>query len=264
MGIAGSTAMPESSVPLLIFYETLIRMRERLIHIVGSSKGMTTGLLLLIIFIIAMKQSPQEKESLEKNYAYLALGDSYTIGEHVEAKESFPSQIAALLKEKGVAFALPEIVAQTGWTTDELQSAIKKAELKDEYDFVTLLIGVNNQYRGRKVTDYSFEFESLLKQAIQFAGDDASHVIVLSIPDWGVTPFAEGRDRKQITKEIDDYNLANEQISKKYKVHYINITPSTREAAHDHSLLTGDGLHPSGKEYAKWAKEVAQLIQEKL
>jgi lysophospholipase L1-like esterase len=114
------------------------------------------------------------------------------------------------------------------------------------------------------VDDYIPAFESLLKQAIHLAGNNADHVIVLSIPDWGVTPFATGRDRKQIASEIDEYNLANELISKKYKIHYLDITQSTREAATDASLLTSDGLHPSGKEYAKWAKEVAQFIQEKL
>jgi lysophospholipase L1-like esterase len=168
------------------------------------------------------------------------------------------------LKAKGLNFQEPEIVAQTGWTTDELEAAIRKANLQGSYDFVTLLIGVNNQYRGRKAVEYIPEFESLLKQSIQFAGGNASHVIVLSIPDWGVTPFAEGGDRKKIAAEIDEYNLTNKLIAEKYNVHFINITNSTREAAKDSSLLTSDRLHPSAKEYERWAKLVAEYMQSKL
>jgi lysophospholipase L1-like esterase len=126
------------------------------------------------------------------------------------------------------------------------------------------LIGVNNQYRGRSVENYKPEFESLLKQAIQFAGGNASRVIVVSIPDWGVTPFANGRDRAQIAKEIDDYNAANRYISEIYKVHYIDITPGSREAATNPSLVAGDGLHPSAKEYAKWAQKVFAVIKQQL
>jgi lysophospholipase L1-like esterase len=239
-------------------------MREKLIKIATSSGPIPFGLFLLVIFIVAMKQPLHEQPSSAKHYTYLALGDSYTIGEKVEARESFPYQVVGLLKEKGFMFQEPKIIAQTGWTTNELQAAIKKANHHRHYDFVTILIGVNNQYRGRKVADYIPEFELLLKQAIQFAGNDTDHVIVLSIPDWGVTPFAEDRNGKQIAKEIDEYNAANELIASKYKVHYINITKSTREAAKDTSLLTQDGLHPSGKEYSKWAKEVAGFIQSKL
>jgi lysophospholipase L1-like esterase len=239
-------------------------MREKLIKLITSSRALPSGLYLLVIFIVAMKQPNHDLSPSAKRYTYLALGDSYTIGEKVEAKDNFPNQVVARLNEKDVIFRQPKILAQTGWTTDELQAGITKAKLRSQYDFVTLLIGVNNQYRGKKVVDYIPEFESLLKQAIQFAGGDTSHVIVLSIPDWGVTPFAEGRDRTQIAKEIDEYNAASELIAAKYKVLYINITKSTRKAAEDASLLTGDGLHPSGKEYAIWAKEVADYMQEKL
>jgi len=239
-------------------------MHRKITHITASSKVIVPGFFLLIIFIVAMKKPVADNQSMPGSYTYLALGDSYTIGEQVGSKENFPSQVTDLLKEEGIKFDAPEIVARTGWTTDELQIAIKKTGLKKRYDFVTLLIGVNNQYRGRKVNDYIPEFESLLRQAIQFAGNDTTHVIVLSIPDWGATPFAEGRDREQIAKEIDEYNSANELISKKYNVHYINITQGTREAASDISFLTSDGLHPSGKEYTRWAKKVASFIQEKL
>ena len=199
-----------------------------------------------------------------KTYSYLALGDSYTIGETVPANENFPNQTVQLLRKAGFDFKSSEIIAKTGWTTDELQNAISKHTFHPPYDFVTLLIGVNNQYRGRTVEDYKPEIESLLKQAIKFAGNENNHVIVLSIPDWGVTPYAEGRDRKKIAEEIDAYNAVNKTFAEKYKVHYIDITPGTREAANDPTLLANDGLHPSGKEYAKWAEKVSAMIQDEL
>jgi len=200
----------------------------------------------------------------KKAYSYLALGDSYTIGQSVLSSENFPNQTVQLLNQQNYDFKSPKILATTGWTTDELQNNINKHTFTPPYDFVSLLIGVNNQYRGYPVENYKPEFESLLKQAIQFAGGKADHVIVLSIPDWGVTPFANGRDRAQIAKEIDVYNAANKTISENYKVHYIDITPWTREAATDLSLIAGDGLHPSANEYARWAQKVFATIKQQL
>jgi lysophospholipase L1-like esterase len=195
-------------------------------------------------------------------YSYLALGDSYTIGESVLPADNFPNKTVSLLKKEGFDFLSPEIIAKTGWTTDELNNDIPNHVLLFSYDFVTLLIGVNNQYRGRTVENYKPEFENLLTQAIQFARGKNEHVIVLSIPDWGITPFAEVKDRKQIAKEIDEYNAANKKIAEKYRVHYIDITPFTKEAANDPSLLATDGLHPSAKEYKRWAEKVAAIIKQ--
>ena len=195
----------------------------------------------------------------QKNMSYLALGDSYTIGEGVPLYESYPYQAVQLLRKRGVNIYAPEIVAKTGWTTDELQAAINTAKFLPLYDLVTLLIGVNNQYRGKSAEVYAEEFETLLKQAIAFAGNDKGRVVVLSIPDWGATPFAEGRDRAKITAEIDAFNVINRKISSKYKVHYIDITPGTRLAAQDPTLVTKDKLHPSGKEYTKWAEKLAKI-----
>jgi lysophospholipase L1-like esterase len=231
-------------------------MQKRSTYISVQHKfAIVAGSLFLLIFILAMK-APQ----IKKAYSYLALGDSYTIGEKVIPEENFPAQVVRILREKGENIDAPKIIAKTGWTTGELQAAINKAKLKKQYDFVTLLIGVNNQYRGLKLVDYIPEFEQLLKQAIKLAGNDSAHVVVLSIPDWGVTPFAEGRDRKQITSDIDAFNAANQLLSEKYKVHYLNITPATRKAAGDASLLAEDGLHPSGKAYAEWAAEISKYL----
>lgn len=236
-----------------------------LVHMMNGYKKVNSpaamaGWLLLLIFMTAMKY-PLEAQ---RSYTFLALGDSYTIGERVSAEESFPGQVCRLLSEKKIIFETPEIIAKTGWTTDELQDAINSKTPGARYDFVTLLIGVNNQYRGRDIADYSVEFESLLHQAIRFAGDDPSRVIVLSIPDWGVTPFAAGRNREQISREIDAYNDINRRLAAAYHVNYIDITPGTRLAADDRSLLAADGLHPSGKEYAKWAQQLTAVMAREL
>ncbi|HRH61001.1 MAG TPA: SGNH/GDSL hydrolase family protein [Chitinophagaceae bacterium] len=197
-------------------------------------------------------------------FSYLALGDSYTIGEGVPLHESFPYQTVQLLRKKKLHFHAPEIVAKTGWTTSELAEHILHTKLNEHYDFVTLLIGVNNQYRGLAVDDYKNDFEFLLRKAIHFADEKKNHVIVLSVPDWGVTPFAKGRNAATIAGEINNYNEVNNEIASKYKVHYINITPETRKAKDDASLLTADKLHYSGKEHAVWAKLVADVMQKEV
>ena len=209
-----------------------------------------------------------DKTDNKSALTYLAIGDSYTIGEQVPAKDNFPNQVYSLMKKDFSDFTEPRIIAKTGWTTDELEKGIIAADktepLQASYDFVSLLIGVNNQYRGRTVENYKPEFEELLKKAIRFAGNKANHVVVVSIPDWGVTPFAKGRDRNKIAKEIDAYNAAAKEICNKYNVHYIDITPWTREAATDNSLLAADGLHPSGKEYKRWAERIAEFFKSRL
>jgi lysophospholipase L1-like esterase len=206
-----------------------------------------------------------------KKMNLLSLGDSYTIGEQVRESENFPHQLIELLNEKGYKFNKPQIVAKTGWTTDELQAAIDNEGIKETFDFVTLLVGVNNQYRGRMVSEYMPEFDSLVQQSINFANGDQQRVIVLSIPDWGITPFAalptdagEMRDRQKISFEIDAYNNANKSIAAKYGVHYLEITTSTRLAENDPTLLAADGLHPSSKEYKKWAEMISEIIIKEL
>jgi lysophospholipase L1-like esterase len=196
------------------------------------------------------------------NYTYLALGDSYTIGEAVKQAESFPYQLQNLLKAKGSNVANPKIIAVTGWTTDELQSAIKKENLTGTYSFVTLLIGVNNQYRGYPISTYKKEFAELLQTAITFAGGDKNKVFVVSIPDWGATPFGKnsGKNPQTIANEIDNFNTANQEITLAAGVSYTNITPASRNAATDISLVASDGLHPSGKMYAEWASALLPKI----
>ncbi len=191
-------------------------------------------------------------------YSFLALGDSYTIGEQVLPEENFPNQTVQLLIPK---IETPEIIATTGWTTDELDAAIDAAGISKKFDIVTLLIGVNNQYRGRTVKNFEIEFEHLLQRAIQFTGNKAGYVVVLSIPDWGVTPFAEGRDRKKIAEEIDTFNMVCKNAARKFKTHFIDITSTQRADGNKEEFLASDKLHPSGKEYAKWAAKLAVEIK---
>jgi lysophospholipase L1-like esterase len=180
---------------------------------------------------------------------YLALGDSYTIGESVSADERFPVQLA-----KALNLGEPQIIAKTGWTTDELNAAIDAADPKGPYDLVTLLIGVNNQYRGRSAEEYRTQFVGLLQRAIGFAGGNAKHVIVVSIPDWGLTPFAEGRDRTKISREIDHFNAINREEAKRAGAKWVDITIISRRS--DPALVAGDGLHPSGQQYAEWVRAI--------
>ena len=202
----------------------------------------------------------QTNDTMHKNYTYLALGDSYTIGESLPVQKSFPYQVVQLLRAKGHEFMPPEIVAKTGWTTDELDTAINDHIFLPRYDFVSLLIGVNNQYRGRDIVEYKNGFVELLKKAIAFAAGKTEHVFVVSIPDYGATPFAKNMDIEKISKEIDEYNTLNKAISIQYKVEYIEITESSRKAKKENALVAADGLHPSAKEYSKWAKKIAAAI----
>lgn len=192
----------------------------------------------------------------------LALGDSYTIGEAVPAAERWISDVARRLRSRNIDVADPYIIATTGWTTDELDAAITADGVEPEWDLVTLLIGVNDQYRGRPVEEYESRFTSLLDRATTFAGGDASRVLVLSIPDWGVTPFAaeKGRDPATVAAEIDAYNSVARSIAASRNVRFIDITPISRRAATQRQLLAPDGLHPSGEMYQLWADEVMRVI----
>jgi lysophospholipase L1-like esterase len=184
----------------------------------------------------------------------LALGDSYTIGEGVGESERWPVQLVAALRQQSLQVAEPLIIAQTGWTTDQLLAAIQHKDPSGTFELVSLMIGVNNQYRGRDVEEYGIQLRTLLQQAITFAGGEATRVIVVSIPDWGVTPFAAGRDRSLIAAEIDRFNAVNLEEARKAGARYVDVTPSSRQAATDRTLVVSDGLHPSPKMYEAWVR----------
>jgi lysophospholipase L1-like esterase len=188
----------------------------------------------------------------------LALGDSYTIGEGVKEAERWPEQLVAALNADGTVVAPPTIVARTGWTTGELTGALdQNKNLKGPYDLVTLLIGVNNQYRGRPADEYRKEFVELLKRAATYAGAK-DRVVVVSIPDWGVTPYAKGMkaDPAKVGAQIDAFNAINKEESAKAGAAYVEITVASRRAAAEPDLIAKDGLHPSGKMYAEWVAGV--------
>lgn len=198
----------------------------------------------------------------DTNKTFLALGDSYTIGQSVTEAERFPVQTVALLRAQSIKINDPKIIATTGWTTKNLLDALDASSMTTNYDVVTLLIGVNNQYQGRSLDEYKTEFTTLLKRAIQYAANKPGHVFVLSIPDYSVTPFAANLDKTKIAMEIDQFNSANKTISLQFGVNYLDITSISRKT--DPALIAGDGLHPSGKQYKRWADLLAPMIQKVL
>ena len=190
---------------------------------------------------------------------YLALGDSYTIGQAVSEADRYSHHTVLLLRAQNITIDEPRIIATTGWTTKNLLDALNSTSLPTNYDVVSLLIGVNNQYQGRSIEEYKTEFTVLVNRAIQYANNRPSHVFVLSIPDYSKTPFAQTLDAAKISKEIDELNAANKAISLQLGVNYLDITPISRES--DPELLSGDGLHPSGKQYKRWAELLAPMMQ---
>lgn len=206
------------------------------------------------------------KSTLPGEHDVLSLGDSYTIGESVEEKHRWPIQLVAELQERGVQWNQPRIIAKTGWTTDELQSAIDESPfIGRTYGWVTLLIGVNNQYRGLDAEIFRTDFRELLQYAIERANNRPRRVLVLSIPDWGVTPFARGRDTKKIATEIDMFNRIKSEETLAHNAHFIDITDISRDAAeYPSKWLASDELHPSGAMYWRWAQRTADVVLQEI
>ncbi|ARK09075.1 SGNH/GDSL hydrolase family protein [Fibrivirga algicola] len=195
------------------------------------------------------------------NSTLLSLGDSYTIGESVQEKDRWSVQLAGFLRGRGFDIKAPDIIARTGWTTAELRAAIAASDNRKEYELVTLLIGVNNQYRGQGIDQYRTEFVQLVQTAVKYAGNRPGRVVVLSIPDWGASPFAAGRDRSMIAGQIDAFNAVARQECEKANVAYVDITPLTRQAAGDATQFADDGLHYSGKQMKLWAEKALPIAE---
>lgn len=195
--------------------------------------------------------------------SYLALGDSYTIGEAVAVDGRWPHQLAAALRAQGIALDDPQTIATTGWTTDELEAGIDADAPQGPFELVSLLIGVNDQYRGRSVDEYRPRFTALLQRALAFAADRAPRVLVLSIPDWGVTPYAvaSGRDRVQIGQELDAYNAAAAAICAEHDVAFVDITDLSRQLGGESVMLAEDGLHPSAAMYTLWHQRAFEVTR---
>lgn len=219
------------------------------------------------IFILMAACSAKNATTVEPDnlilgkYRYLSLGDSYTIGESVAPEERWSMILSDMLRKNGVDLSDPEIIARTGWTTAELMDGIKSRNPQGPYNLVSLLIGVNNQYRGQSLERYRTELQGLLKQAIGFAGGNNERVFMLSTPDWGVTPFAKGSDQAKIATEIDAFNQVAQEECTKLGIAFVDITPLSRTAKNDISQIANDGLHFSGKMYRQWAEKALPTVQ---
>jgi len=191
---------------------------------------------------------------------YLALGDSYTIGESVQESERWPNQLAEVLKGTSLEVETVTIIAKTGWTTAELINGIESKKNTNQYDLVSLLIGVNNQYRGQSLERFETELIQLIKTALKYSKNGAQGVFLVSIPDWGVTPFAKDRDVKKIALEIQAFNKVIQKQANEFKLPFIDITSISKEAKTDLSLLAPDELHPSGKMYNFWVQKIKKEL----
>ena len=223
---------------------------------------------ILSIFLAFCVSGLLNKAMSQDSLKYLALGDSYTIGEAVDPAMRWPVLLQKQLNELGFSFETPKIIATTGWTTDELIKAIKEEDMADAtYDLVSLLIGVNNQYRGYPIEQYKKEFKQLLEQAIQFADGNPTHVFVVSIPDYGITQFAKDNDKDadKIEKELIEYDRIAASIAASYGVNFYNIRPISLKALYDHdTYIAKDGLHPSASMYQEWVDYFSPAVLHQL
>ncbi|MEO1973245.1 MAG: SGNH/GDSL hydrolase family protein [Pirellulaceae bacterium] len=211
-----------------------------------------------------LKTEPAASHPHAAGGRFLALGDSYTIGESVAESDRWPLQLAELLSEEGIEVGTPTIVARTGWTSGELLDRINTARPTGVFEVVTLQIGVNDQFRGLDESQFARDLDALLDLAIEFSGDDPSRVVVLSIPDWGVTPFAAGHNRDVIASEIDRFNQLKRERVVVRGCQFIDVTSISRQAAADRTLLADDGLHPSAKMYSRWCQLALPAVRKAL
>jgi len=220
------------------------------------------SLLFLLAFSLFCCVANAQKIRITEPVHFLALGDSYTIGQSVTAGQRWPAQFAAELSNSGYAVDEVKIIAQTGWRTDDLQRAIQQQQPLTGFNLVSLLIGVNNQFQGGSIQTYTQQFDELLRAAISFAGNIPEHVFVLSIPDYAYTPY--GKQNVAISNQIDQFNAVNKSITENYKVRYIDITPISRNGINQPELVATDGLHPSGIMYGLWVQEIMKSVEKEL
>lgn len=231
-------------------------------YIMGKKVYISFMFLSLVMLACQDVNKEEDMDISKTEHAYLALGDSYTIGEGVEEEQRWPVQLVEKLRADSVNISDARIIAKTGWTTDELMAGINEADPDRDYMLVSLMTGVNNQYRGRDMDNFREELAGLIDTAISCAAGIADNVIVLSIPDWGVTPFAAGRDQEKIAAEIDSFNNVIVEECNKVGVKYIDVTGISRRASSDLSLVAGDGLHPSGRMYEMWVEVLYPYVRE--
>lgn len=217
-------------------------------------------MIILVFILFSCEQTEKENINSELNIIkplnYLALGDSYTIGESIDENQRWPIQLTELLNKRDQTFSNPKIIAKTGWATDELLLAINDENIQKKYDLVTLLIGVNDQYRGRGVEEFRIDYRTVLAKAIELANNNPNNVLVVSIPDWGVSPFAIAMDHEKISREINLFNQVKKEETLKKQIRFIDITEISRKALNNKLYIAGDGLHFSGEMYKLWVEEI--------
>ncbi len=224
--------------------------------------------ILLMLSFVSLLTSCVETEEKKKaiketdELTYLALGDSYTIGESVHSTLRWPVQLSDSLRERGIPLNHPRIIARTGWTTKDLLAAMDKRLKEEKFDLVSVLIGVNNQYQGLSIEEYEKELREIFRRAITRSKTGADRVFAVSIPDYGVTPFGAER-AEEIGKEIEEFNAVFKRVSEEFGVDFYNITPISKRAKNDKDLTATDELHPSGKMYSLWVKEITDEVSEK-
>lgn len=206
----------------------------------------------------------EEKKAIKETneLTYLALGDSYTIGESVHSSLRWPVQLSDSLRKRGIPVNHPRIIAKTGWTTGDLLAAMNKRLKEEQFDMVSILIGVNNQYQGKSIEEYETELREIFLRAINHSKNGSAGVFAVSIPDYGVTPF--GKDRaEEIFREINEFNAVFKKVANEFEVDFFNITPISRRAESDKSLIATDDLHPSGKMYSLWVEQIVDKVLQK-
>lgn len=221
-------------------------------------------ILLLILLVSCKSKEPENVTVIEEDpVRYLALGDSYTIGESVEVPQRWPMQLAEKLRQGGVEIGDPRIIATTGWTTGDLLEAMYMQLNNEKFDLVSILIGVNNQYQGKSIEAYEEDLHKIFKQALSHSENGATGVFALSIPDYGVTPFGAERE-KEIGKELDEFNRIFEKVALEYGVDFYDITPISRRAKEEPELIAEDNLHPSGQMYREWVEMIYPEVRDKV
>lgn len=219
----------------------------------------------LAIFLASCAHSEEKKKAIKETneLTYLALGDSYTIGESVHSSLRWPVQLSDSLRKRRIPLNHPRIIARTGWTTGDLLAAMDKRLKEEKFDLVSVLIGVNNQYQKKSIEEYEKELREVLQRAINRSNSGVDGVFAVSIPDYGVTPFGAER-AEEIAKEIEEFNAVFRRVAEEMGIDFYNITPVSKTAKNDQELTASDGLHPSGKMYGLWVKEIVDEVEQKL
>jgi lysophospholipase L1-like esterase len=217
-------------------------------------KSGITGLIIVTLMLLPIYTFGQQI-TIGPDVKMLALGDSYTIGESVLPEERWPHQFIGELITAGIQASAPDYIATTGWTTQDLLKGMETVLNQEKnYNLISILVGVNNQYQGIPISSYEPDLKEIIENALQIVGGDHSKVFILSIPDYAYTPFGEGK--KSISKEIEHYNAINKRLAKAFSIPWIDITPISRMGLSDTSLVAGDGLHPSAAQYRSWVLEL--------